>query len=69
MKLLAEKDSIFAIGDTRPILLLDIFLKIWERLFLVRFQQVLANRGIFGASQSGFRPNFRLRSGVLALID
>ena len=45
MKLLAKKESICGVGDTRPISLLDIFLKILERLFLVRFQKVLKDRG------------------------
>ncbi len=69
MKLLPKKDPICAVGDTRPISMLDIFLKILERLFLVRFQKVLTNRGLIHDSQSGFRPNFRLQSRVLALID
>lgn len=69
MKLIAKKDSICLVKDTRPISLLDIFLKIFERLFLVRFQEVLKNRGILNESQSGFRPNFRLQSRVLNLID
>ncbi len=69
MKLLAKKDSICLAKDTRPISLLDIFLKIFERLFLSRFQRVLKNRGILHESQSGFRSNFRLQSRVLVLID
>ena len=37
MKLLAKKDSIYLVKDTRPISLLDIFLKVLEKLFLERF--------------------------------
>jgi hypothetical protein len=69
MKLLAKKESVCAVKDTRPISLLDIFLKILERLFLNRFQTVLKNRGILHESQSGFRSNFRLQTRVLNLID
>jgi hypothetical protein len=69
MKLLAKKESICLVKDTRPISLLDIFLKVLERLFLTRFQRVLKNRGILHNSQSGFRSNFRLQSRVLILVD
>ena len=69
MKLLAKKDSICSVKDTRPISLLDIFLKLLEKLFLRRFQSVLDRRGILHESQSGFRSNFRLQSRVLNLID
>ncbi|CAF1382134.1 unnamed protein product, partial [Didymodactylos carnosus] len=69
MKLLAKKDSVCLVSDTRPISLLDVFLKILERLFLERFQKILCNRGILHDSQSGFRSNFRLQSRVLLLID
>jgi hypothetical protein len=44
MKLLAKKESICCVSNTRPISLLDIFLKVLERLFLKRFQTVLHNR-------------------------
>ena len=69
MKLLAKKDPICSIVDTRPISLLDTFLKVLERLMLNRFHKVLENRGILHDSQSGFRSNFRLQSRVLLLID
>jgi hypothetical protein len=69
MKLLAKKNSICPVNETRPISLLDIFLKILERLFLSRFQKVLINRGILDDSQSGFRSNYRLQTRVLTLID
>ncbi len=69
MKLLAKKNAICIVSETRPISLLDIFLKILERLFLSRFQKVLTNRGLLHDSQSGFRSNYKLQSRVLALID
>jgi hypothetical protein len=69
MKLLAKKESICSISETRPISLLDIFLKVLESLFLSRFKRVLENRGLLHDSQSGFRSNFRLQSRVLVLID
>ena len=69
MKLLVKKDPICLVSDTRPISLLDTFLKILERLFLIRFQKILANRGLLHDSQSGFRPNVRLQSRVLLLLD
>lgn len=69
MKLLAKKESVCLVKDTRPISLLDIFLKLLEKLFLNRFQLILKNRGILHDSQSGFRANFRLQARVLNLID
>ena len=44
--LLAKKESICAVANTRPISLLDIFLKLIERLFLTRFLNVLNRQGI-----------------------
>jgi Reverse transcriptase (RNA-dependent DNA polymerase) len=69
MILLAKKEAVCHITDTRPISLLDVFLKITEKLFLTRFQKILENRGILHDSQSGFRANFRLQSRVLLLVD
>jgi hypothetical protein len=69
MKLLAKKESICSVIETRPISLLDIFLKVLERLLLSGFKRVLENRGLLHDSQSGFRSNFRLQSRVLILID
>ena len=67
--LLAKKESICPASNTRPISLLDIFLKIIERLFLTRFLDVLNKRGILPDTQSGFRANFRLQTRVLLLIE
>ncbi|CAF1498057.1 unnamed protein product [Didymodactylos carnosus] len=67
--LLAKKNAICSPEETRPISLLDSFLKVQERLFLDRFLQVLKNRGILPDSQSGFRANHRLQTRVLLLID
>ena len=69
MKLLAKKDPICPVSDIRPISLLDTFLKVFEKLFLVRFQKILENRGLLHDSQSGFRPNVRLQSRVALLLD
>jgi hypothetical protein len=66
---LAKKDSICAPDQTRPISLLDSFLKVQERLFLNRFLQVLKDRGILPDNQSGFRAGFRLQTRVLLLIE
>jgi hypothetical protein len=38
--LLSKKESIFSVAKSKPISLMDIFLKIIERLFLIRFQDV-----------------------------
>jgi len=67
--LLAKKDPICQVSNTRPISLLDVFLKIIERLFLIRFVDVLNRRGILPDTQSGFRSNFRLQTRVLLLIE
>ena len=51
----AKKDYIGIPTATRPILLLDFFLKVMELLFFYRFPVVLNNRGILPDSQSSFR--------------
>lgn len=67
--LLAKKDSICTPDLTRPIALIDSFLKVQERLFLNRFRLVLKDLGILPDSQSGFRPGHRLQTRVLLLIE
>ncbi|CAF4461731.1 unnamed protein product, partial [Didymodactylos carnosus] len=67
--LLAKKEAVCAVSGTRPISLLDTFLKVLERLFLVRFQIILQGRGILPDTQSGFRPGFRLQTRVLTLVE
>jgi hypothetical protein len=69
MVLLAKKDAICPTDQTRPISLLDSFLKVQERLFLNRFLQVLKDRGILPDNQSGFRAGHRLQTRVLLLIE
>ena len=69
MVLLAKKNAICTPDQTRPISLLDSFLKVQERLFLTRFLHVLKNRGILPDNQSGFRANHRLQTRVLLLIE
>ncbi|CAF3006104.1 unnamed protein product [Rotaria sp. Silwood2] len=55
MWLLAKKESVCLHDSTRPISLLNTFLKIDEKLFLTRFQDLLHRRGLLPDSQSGFR--------------
>ncbi len=69
MLLLSKKDAIFPPSLTRPILLLDIFLKIDEKLFLPRFRNILKKRGLLPHTPSGFRENFRLQTSVLLFIE
>ena len=69
MVLLAKKNAICSPDQTRPISLIDSFLKIQERLFLTRFIQVLKNRGILPDNQSGFRAGYRLQTHVVLLIE
>ena len=69
MILLAKKNSLCNPDQTRPISLLDSFLKIQERLFLNRFLVVLKDRGILPDNQSGFRAGHRLQTRVLLLIE
>ncbi|CAF3385920.1 unnamed protein product, partial [Rotaria sp. Silwood2] len=69
MILLAKKDAVCTPDKTRPISLLDSFLKVQERLFLNRFLKVLKDRGILPDSQSGFRAGHRLQTRVLLLIE
>ena len=67
--LLAKKEAICTPDKTRPISLLDVFLKVNEKLFQVRFNDVLERRGILPLAQSGFRANRRLQSRVLLFLD
>ena len=69
MVILAKKESICRPMDTRPISLLDSFLKVLERAFLDRFLLILNDRGILPDTQSGFRPKHRLQTRVLLFID
>jgi len=69
MIVLAKKDSICIPEQTRPISLLDSFLKVQERLFLNRFLEVLKDLGILPDSQSGFRAGHRLQTRVLLLVE
>ncbi|CAF2020372.1 unnamed protein product [Rotaria magnacalcarata] len=67
--LLAKKESICEVSATRPISLLDVFLKINEKLFLTRFSNVLARRSLLPDTQSGFRAKFRLQTRVLLFLE
>jgi hypothetical protein len=67
--LLAKKESICNPSFTRPISLLDVFLKINEKLFLTRFSDVVKRRGILPDTQSGFRAEFRLQTRVLLFFE
>ena len=69
MILLAKKESICLPSATRPISLIDSFLKIGEKLFLHRFRDVLFRRGLLPEQQSGFRPCFRLQTRLLLFLD
>ncbi|CAF2948771.1 unnamed protein product [Rotaria sp. Silwood2] len=69
MILLAKKNAICIPDQTRPISLLDSFLKVQEKLFHCRFLKILKDRGILPDNQSGFRAGFRLQTRVLLLID
>ena len=67
--ILAKKEAICPPSETRPIALLDVFLKVIERLFTNRFRDLLNRRGLLPDSQSGFRPGFRLQTRVLLFIE
>lgn len=69
MIMLAKKTAICSVDQTRPISLLDSFLKMQEKLFLNRFVQILKGRGLLPDNQSGFRAGYRLQTRVLLLID
>ncbi|CAF4319522.1 unnamed protein product, partial [Rotaria magnacalcarata] len=69
MLLLAKKDPICNPGLTRPISLLDIFLKVNEKLFQTRFMNIVNRRGLLPDTQSGFRPKFRLQTRVLLFFE
>ncbi|CAF1305368.1 unnamed protein product [Adineta ricciae] len=67
--LLAKKEHICEVNSTRPISLLDVFLKVNEKLFQTRFNDVLLRRGILPDNQSGFRESFRLQTRVLLFFE
>ncbi|CAF3321965.1 unnamed protein product [Rotaria socialis] len=69
MLLLAKKDPICNPGLTRPISLLDVFLKVNEKLFQTRFMNIVNRRGLLPDTQSGFRPKFRLQTRVLLFFE
>ena len=69
MILLAKKNAICTPDQTRPISILDSFLKIQEKLFLTQFIQVLNDRGILPDNQSGFRAGYRLQTRALLPIE
>ncbi|CAM4741603.1 unnamed protein product [Rotaria magnacalcarata] len=69
MILLAKKNAVCTPDQTRPISLLDSFLKVQEKLFLNRFLKILNDRDILPDNQSGFRAGFRLQTRVLLLIE
>ncbi|CAM4798082.1 unnamed protein product [Rotaria magnacalcarata] len=67
--LLAKKDAICPPEQTRPISLIDSFLKIQERLYLNRFMTILEDKGLIPESQSGFLPGRRLQIRVLLFLE
>ena len=67
--LLAKKEPIFEPALTWSISLLDIFLKVNEKLFLSRFTDILKRRGTLPNLQSGFRADFRLQTCVLFFLE
>lgn len=69
MILLAKKEAICSPSSTRPISLIDSFLKVGERLFLSRFRDVLFRRGLLPDNQSGFREGFRLQTRLLLFLE
>ncbi|CAF1355700.1 unnamed protein product, partial [Rotaria sordida] len=69
MPLLAKKDSFCSPSLARPIPLLDIFLKIDEKLFLTRFRDIIHKRGLLPDTQSEFREKFRLQTRVLLFLE
>ncbi|CAF4467744.1 unnamed protein product [Rotaria socialis] len=64
-----KNESICDVTTTRPISLLDVFLKVDEKLFLTRFNDLLKRRGILPDTQSGFRPGFRLQTCLLLFLE
>ncbi|CAF0970505.1 unnamed protein product [Didymodactylos carnosus] len=69
MVLLAKKGAICKPDQTRPISLIDNFMKVQERLFLNRFLVILENKGILPNSQSGFITGRQLQTHVLLRIE
>ncbi|CAF1649921.1 unnamed protein product [Rotaria magnacalcarata] len=67
--LLAKKEPICHPVSTCPISLLDVFLRVNEKLFLCRFSDILKRRDILTDTKSGFREDFRLQTRVLLFFE
>jgi hypothetical protein len=69
MLLLAKKENICSPSLTRPISLIDTFLKVGERLFLSLFRDILSRRGLLPDNQSDFREKFCLPIRLLLFLE
>ncbi|CAF1135575.1 unnamed protein product [Adineta ricciae] len=67
--LLEKKEHICEPSATRPISLLDVFLKTIETLYQDRLKDLLNRHGLLPNSQPGFREGFRLQTRVLLFFD
>ena len=68
MILLAKKESICLPSLTRPISLIDSFLKVSEKLFLSRFCDVLYRRDLLLDNQSEFREGFSSSNPLIVIF-
>ena len=69
MILLAKKEPICLLSSTRPISIIDSFQKLAEKLFPIRFHDLLWRRGLLPDNQSGFREGFRLQFRLLLFLE
>ena len=67
--ILAKKESICAPSETRPISLLDVFLKVIERLFTNRFRDLLNRRGLLSDTSRDLDLAFVFKLEWLLFIE
>jgi hypothetical protein len=63
------KSKVIAIKETKPILLLLCFSKLFEKCFLTHFRQQINEQGVLPVEQSGFRPGHNMTVRLVAIID
>ena len=66
---LAKKKSVVSLGDLRPVRLLPVMSKIFERLLERQLRSYVVDRGLLPSRQSGFRPNYGCATALSHILD
>jgi hypothetical protein len=64
-----KKDSRFTLSNYRPISLLSIFNKLFEKLVSIRLLDFLEKNNIFFDKQFGFRNKYSTEHAILNIVD